>query len=132
MWVIILYERFRKYVMKQEETLILIPKIEKYIEYMLNVILKIPRTEKFNIGNEYKVSMYRILINAVYINKVGIKLAHLNTIDAELVLQRIYLRIMVKNRWIDEKKFKVSMEQISEIGKIIGGLIKYYAKNNKK
>ena len=118
--------------MKQEETLILIPKVEKYIEYMLNVILKIPRTEKFNIGNEYKVSMYKVLINAVYINKVGSRLEYLNTIDAELVLERIYLRLMVKNKWIDEKKFKVSMELISEIGKIVGGLIKYYGKNNKK
>ena len=118
--------------MKQEETLILIPKIEKYIEYMLNVILKIPRTEKFNIGNEYKISMYKVLINVVYINKVGNRLEYLNTIDAELVLERIYLRLMVKNKWIDEKKFKVSMEQISEIGKIVGGLIKYYGKNNKK
>ena len=99
---------------------------------MLNVILKIPRTEKFNIGNEYKVSMYKVLINAVYINKVGNRLEYLNTIDAELVLERIYLRLMVKNKWIDEKKFKVSMEQISEIGKIVGGLIKYYGKNNKK
>ena len=127
-----MFRKVYRYIMKQEETLILIPKIEKYIEYILNVILKIPRTEKFNIGNEYKVSMYRLLTNAIYINKIGIKLAFLNTIDAELVLQRIYLRIMVKNRWIDEKKFKVSMEQISEIGKIVGGLIKYYAKNNKK
>ena len=118
--------------MKQEETLILIPKVEKYIEYMLNVILKIPRTEKFNIGNEYKISMYKVLINVVYINKVGNRLEYLNTIDAELVLERIYLRLMVKNKWIDEKKFKFSMEQISEIGKIVGGLIKYYGKNNKK
>ena len=46
--------------------------------------------------------------------------------------KRIYLRIMLKNRWIDEKKFKVSMELISEIGKIVGGLIKYYAKKDKK
>lgn len=118
--------------MKQEEVLILIPKIEKYIEYMLNVILKIPRTEKFNIGNEYKVSMYKMLANAIYINKVGIRIEYLNRIDAELVLERIYLRLMLKNRWIDEKKFKVSMELIYEIGKIVGGLIKYYAKNNKK
>ena len=118
--------------MKQEEILILIPKIEKYIEYMLNVILKLPRTEKFNIGNEYKVSMYRLLANAIYINKVGNKLGYLNTIDAELVLERIYLRLMLKNRWIDEKKFKVSIELIFEIGKIVGGLIKYYAKNDKK
>ena len=118
--------------MKQEEVLILIPKIEKYIEYMLNVILKIPRTEKFNIGNEYKVSMYKMLANAIYINKVGNRIEYLNRIDAELVLERIYLRLMLKNRWIDEKKFKVSMELIYEIGKIVGGLIKYYAKNNKK
>ena len=118
--------------MKQEEVLILIPKIEKYIEYMLNVILKIPRTEKFNIGNEYKVSMYKMLANAIYINKVGNRIEYLNKIDAELVLERIYLRLMLKNRWIDEKKFKVSMELIYEIGKIVGGLIKYYAKNNKK
>ena len=118
--------------MKQEETLILIPRIEKYIEYVLNVIQKIPRTEKFNIGNEYKRSVYEILKNAIYINKVGNRIEYLNKIDAELVLERIYLRIMLKNRWIDEKKFKVAMELIYEIGRIVGGLIKYYAKNNKK
>ena len=118
--------------MKREETLILIPKIEKYIEYILNVIQKIPRTEKFNIGNEYKRSIYEVLKNAIYINKVAGKLEYLNTIDAELVLERIYLRLMLKNRWIDEKKFKVAMELIYEIGKIVGGLIKYYGKNNKK
>ena len=118
--------------MKQEEILILIPKVEKYIEYVLNLILKLPRIEKFNIGNEYKVSMYNVLKKAIYINKVGKRLEYLNAIDAELVLERIFLRIMLKNRWIDEKKFKVAMEQIGEIGKIVGGLIKYYAKNNKK
>ena len=124
--------RNTKIIMKQEEQLILIPKIEKYIEYVLNMILKLPRTEKFNIGNEYKVSIYKVLANAIYINKVGNKIEYLNKIDAELVLERIYLRIMLKNRWIDEKKFKVAIELISEIGKIVGGLIKYYAKNNKK
>ena len=46
--------------------------------------------------------------------------------------QRIYLRIMYKNKWIDEHKLDVAMEQIYEIGQILGGLIKYYAKNNKK
>ena len=124
--------------MKQEEILLLIPKIEKYIKYMLNIILKLPRTEKFNIGNEYKVSMYTMLSNAIYINKIGnnaeikSKLEYLNKIDAELVLERIYLRLMLENKWIDEKKFKVAIELIYEIGKILGGLIKYYAKNNKK
>ena len=54
----------------------------------------------------------------------------LNEIDALLNTQRIYLRIMKKYKWIDEKKFNVAMNLIYEIGKILGGLIKYYAKNN--
>lgn len=114
--------------------LILIPKVEKYIQYMIEVIIKIPRTEKFNIGNEYKNIMYKMLENILYIGKIDVskRLYYLNLIDAELNFQRIMLRIMVKNRWIDEKKFKISMEQIFEIGKILGGLIKHYAKNNKK
>ena len=56
----------------------------------------------------------------------------LNKIDSLLMAQRIYLRIMVKNKWIDKKKFDVAMRLIYEIGKILGGLIKYYAKNIKK
>ena len=114
------------------EQLKLIPKIEEYIQYMLEIILKIPRTEKFNIGNEYKNSMYSMLENVIYISKIKEeeRINIINKIDARLNCQRIYLRIMYKNRWIDEKKFKVAISKISEIGKIVGGLIKYYVKNN--
>jgi len=117
-----------------DKKLELIPKLEKYTQYMLEVILKLPRTEKFNIGNEYKTSMYKTISYVMYLNKLEESkcLYYTNMIDAEINVQRIYLRIMHKNKWIDEKKLKVSMEQIYEIGKILGGLIKYYAKNNKK
>ena len=81
--------------------------------------------------------MYKMLNQIMYVNKIKneetkeiIKI--LNNIDTELNTQRIYLRIMKKEKWIDEKKFKVSIELIYEIGKILGGLIKYYAKNSKK
>ena len=120
--------------MKNKEELTLIPKCEKYIEYMLQVIMKMPRTEKFNIGNEFKIVMYKMLENVLYINKIEMseRWNYLNIIDAELNTQRIMKRIMYKNKWIDDKKYKTSMEMIYEIGKIVGGLIKYYAKNNKK
>jgi hypothetical protein len=119
---------------QQKDELILIPKYEKYMEYMLQVILKLPRTEKFNIGNEFKNVMYKMLENILYLNKIEIseRLYYLNLIDAELNTQRTMIRIMFKSRWIDEKKYKVSMELLYEIGKIVGGLIKFYAKNNKK
>ena len=120
---------------KDSNKLQLIPKIEKYMEYMMHVIIKLPRVEKFSIGTEYKKSMYNMMSEVVKIAKFDDKdkcLSELNTIDAELNMQRIYLRIMVKEKWIDYKKFQVSMDQIYEIGKILGGLIKYYAKNIKK
>lgn len=121
--------------MIRENKLQLIPKMENYIEYMLNVILKLPRTEKFNIGNEYKLSMYVMLENTLYITKLSDKpkcLEIINRIDAMLNSQRIFLRIMNKNKWIDNKKFENAMKMIYEIGKIIGGLIRFYAKNNKE
>lgn len=117
----------------ENKQLILIPKIEDYIEYMINVIIKLPRTEKFSIGNEYKTSMYKMLQNTLYINKMNRienkkeVLKILNIIDTDLNSQRIYLRIMKKKQWIDNKKFEVSMNKIYEIGKIIGGLVKVYA-----
>ena len=112
----------------------IIPKIEKYTQYMLELILKLPRTEKFSIGNEYKTSLYRTLNYVMYLNKIEESkcINYLNLLDAEINTQRIYLRIMCKNKWIDEKKFNFCMEQIYEIGKIIGGLVKYYGKNLKK
>ena len=147
---------------EQENKLALIPKSERYIEYMLDIMIKLPRTEKFSIGTEYKTSMYKMLEQIMLLNKMKnlnkIKIKNKNTekinqnetgnleyyeylekitqilnkIDAYLNTQRIYLRIMKKYKWIDEKKFKIAMELIYEIGKILGGLIKYYAKNNKK
>lgn len=118
-----------------ENKLQLIPKIEKYMEYMINVIIKLPRTEKFNIGNEYKQSMYQMLEDTMYISKITDKnkcLELVNKIDARLNSQRVFLRIMQKERWIDTKKYNVAMNLIYEIGRIIGGLTKYYAKNNSK
>ena len=122
---------------EKDNQLLLIPKVEKYIEYVIAMLIKLPRTEKFSIGNEYKTSMYQMLNNVMLLNKQNKKdikemIIILNHIDVLLNTQRIYLRIMYHNRWIDEKKFQVTMEQIYEIGKILGGLIKYYAQNNKE
>ena len=119
---------------KNDNELQLIPKSEKYIQYVIEMINKLPRVEKFSIGSEYKTSMYQMLKNIMYLSKIDMnkRFSIINIIDADLNSQRIYLRIMYKNRWIDSKKFNVAIEMIYEMGKIIGGLVKYYAKYNKK
>jgi len=105
--------------------LIIIPKAEKYIEYMLVILLKLPRTEKFNIGNEIKTSMYDMLKNILLASKIhrNKRLHFYNLVDSNIYYQRICIRIMYNNKWIDEKKYKHSNELLSEIGKILGGLI---------
>ena len=79
--------------------------------------------------------MYETLRNILYVDKIDLcdKLKFLNKIDADLNTQRILLRIMKKMRWIDEKRFDYVMNTlIKEVGMILGGLIKYYGKYNKK
>ena len=117
--------------------LVIIPKIEKYIEYMLIILLKLPRTEKFSIGIEVKTSVYNMLKNVLLASKVerNKRIGIYNIIDTEICYQRICIRIMYNNKWIDSKKYKYSNELLSEIGRNLGGLIKSvgvkeYAKNN--
>ncbi|MFR2451616.1 MAG: four helix bundle protein [Clostridia bacterium] len=114
---------------EQEKRLTLIPKAERYIGYMIEVIIKL-RTEKFSIGRIQK-SMYLMLKDILAINKIKdistLKIQEeiqekINKIDANLNTQRIYLRIMKKYKWIDEKKFYIAIGLIYEIGKILGGL----------
>ena len=87
---------------EKENKLKLIPKAEIYIQYMLQVIIKLPRVEKFSIGTEYKKSMYEMLEYILIISKVeNNTINYLNKIDAKLNTQRIYLRIMKKEKWTD-------------------------------
>ena len=118
---------------RKNKELAIIPKYEFYMEYMLEIILlRLPRTEKYSIGTEFKSVMYDTFKDIIFIEKIIPKerIYYLNRIDAGLNVQRALLRIMKKNRWIDLKKFDYVMNTlIREIGAILGGLIKYYAKN---
>ena len=106
--------------------LIIIPKIERYIEYMLTILIKLPRTEKFSIGTEIKTSMYEMLKYILFASKIDKRkrLEIYNIVDSHIYYQRICIRIMYNNKWIDMKKYKYSNELLDEIGKILGGLIK--------
>ena len=120
--------------MKKDNELKLIPLYEQYMEYMIQLLIKLPRTEKFSIGTDFKAVMYSTLEDIMFITKLDRKdvLRFLNRIDAKLNTQRVLLRVMKKFAWIDIKKFNIAMEKTFELGEVLGGLIKYYAKDNKK
>lgn len=108
----------------KDNRLVIIVKIEKYIEYMLTILFKLPRTEKFSIGTEVKTSMYEMLKNILLASKIdkSKRLQIYNIVDSNIYYQRICIRIMYNQKWIDEKKYKCSNELLAEIGKILGGL----------
>lgn len=97
---------------RKNNNLIIIPKIEKYIEYMLTILLKLPRTEKFSIGTEIKTSMYDMLKHILLASKIEKekRLELYNVVDSNIYYQRICIRIMYNNKWIDMKKYKYSNE----------------------
>ncbi len=109
--------------METNNQLVIIRKIEKYIEYMLTILIKLPRTEKFSIGTEIKTSMYDMLKNILFATKIEKKkrLEYYNIVDSNIYYQRICIRIMYNNKWIDMQKYKYSNEMLSEIGKMLGG-----------
>lgn len=115
---------------ENQENLKLIPKYMTYMEYMIELLRILPRTEKFNIGNAYKNIMFETFENIMYLDKIEnkSKMYYLNKIDSGINVQRVYLRIMAKHKWISLEKFNIAMlEHVAEIGRITGGLIKHYS-----
>ena len=110
---------------KSSENLILIPKLEDYVRYTFQILVKIPRVEKFNIGSELKTSSLKMLENAHFLNKNRKNgYTYLNNIDALISYNKSMLRILNEEKSITKSNFTTSIDKLSEIGKIVGGLIK--------
>lgn len=110
---------------KSSGNLILIPKLEDYVKYTFQILVKIPRVEKFNIGSELKTSSLKMLENAHFLNKNRKNgYTYLNNIDALISYNKSMLRILNEEKSITKSNFTTSIDKLSEIGKIVGGLIK--------
>ena len=110
---------------KSSGNLILIPKLEDYVRYTFQILVKIPRVEKFNIGSELKPSSLKMLENAHFLNKNRKNgYTYLNNIDALISYNKSMLRILNEEKSITKSNFTTSIDKLSEIGKIVGGLIK--------
>ena len=110
---------------KSSGNLILIPKLEDYVRYTFQILVKIPRVEKFNIGSELKTSSLKMLENAHFLNKNRKSgYTYLNNIDALISYNKSMLRILNEEKSITKSNFTTSIDKLSEIGKIVGGLIK--------
>lgn len=123
----ILGNKQKSYSKSKQDVLYMLPKIERHIEYVLGVVLKLPRIEKFNIGQEMKLVVYDTLKEILYLSKIDIKsrLSIANKIDANISYEKALIRIMYKQRYIDNKKYMYMMDELIILGNMLGAYIKY-------
>jgi len=98
------------------------------LEYSYNMIRKFPKSEKFALAANIKESMFGTLKYILRANKVygnqSKRLDMLNTIDAEIHLQKAFVRLSHSNRYISNKNYVEWSRRLEEIGRILGGWIK--------
>lgn len=112
---------------KKDSRLIIYEKMNKLIFYSKNLLQKYPKSERFDLCTDIKQNLYEILRNVIWAwkEKNNIKrIDILNKIDVELYVLKTLTRLSYEYKYITSKNYMVWNEQISEIGKMVGGWLK--------
>jgi hypothetical protein len=102
----------------------------KYVDlvyYANNILIKYPKHERFALVNETKDVVYEGLKCIMYAQKEFSKtnrLKILNDLDVNLKLQKVFIRIAFKNKYISSQNYSAWSNKISEVGNLLGGWIK--------
>lgn len=104
--------------------------IKKYLDliyYTNNLCIKYPKSEKFALATDTKRSLYEGMRNLLYAKKEFYpknKLNYLNNLDVELNLQKVFIRLAYKYKYISLKNYETWSNLITEICNMLGGWIK--------
>ena len=117
------------------EPSVLQKKTEIFLERDIYPLLKnFPASEKFSLCQEIKQSCYKLIRAAVMANNltnVNRRLMWLDEADAEKTLLLVLLGVAKNQKYITQKKFLELQGKLEEIGRIIGGLQKFFINNRK-
>lgn len=117
------------------EPSVLQKKTEIFLERDIYPLLKnFPASEKFSLCQETKQSCYKLIRAAVMANNltnVNRRLMWLDEADAEKTLLLVLLGVAKNQRYITQKKLLELQGKLEEIGRIIGGLQKFFINNRK-
>lgn len=108
---------------------------EIFLERDIYPLLKnFPASEKFSLCQEIKQSCYKLIRAAVMANNltnVNRRLMWLDEADAEKTLLLVLLGVAKNQKYITQKKLLELQGKLEEIGRIIGGLQKFFINNRK-
>lgn len=107
------------------DKLILSQKIYDFLLYIYPVIAGFPKYEKFTLQTQIKnciIDLARIILKA---NKSTTKKSLLYEADVLLEELRLLIRLAHDLRYINPHRYETICKKISEIGSLLGGLIKF-------
>ena len=108
-------------------------KAEIFLERDVYPLLKnFPVAEKFSLNQEIKQSCYKLIRATVMANNLTVvkkRLEWLDAADAEKTLLLVLFGIAKNQKYITQKKLFELQGKLNEIGRIIGGLQKYFINN---
>lgn len=112
---------------ESRETLVIYQRYLDLIYYTNNLCIKYPKSEKLALASETKQAMYLGLRHLMYafreFNKKN-KLEHLNDLDVELNLQKVFVRLAYKYQYISKQNYETWCTKITDICNMLGGWIK--------
>ena len=109
-------------------SLVLYQKYVDLLEYAYNLLLKYPKGEKFAMVVSIKNSMFNTVRLILFTNKIfennQRRLESMNHIDAEIQLQKLFVRMSHQHKYINNDNYKEWSRRLDEIGSLLGGWIK--------
>jgi hypothetical protein len=100
-------------------------KCEAMIQYGYVALRQFPKHERHVLAAEIRLSMLRVLRLIVVTNKRYHKKTTLQDLDAELDLLRSMVRLAHSLQYMDTKKYEIWARHLAEIGRMVGGWIKW-------
>ena len=109
-----------------QNPLILQTKFYDVMVYSHKALLQFPKAEKYQLVANIKESEKECMHHIIDLEKKYTKKTTLQRIDTELEYLRCLIRIAYDCGYINVKRRHVWISQVDEVGRILGGLIKFF------
>lgn len=99
-------------------------KTEAFMLWLLQHTQKFPREERFRLATRIDQVMFTFHESLLYAAKSPTPARFLRKADAELDMLRAYFRLAVELQYTSPDQYHYIAEQVSEIGRLLGGWMK--------
>lgn len=110
----------------KEEEMLIIMKYQEMLLYVYNLLKKYPSSEKFALVSETKKCMFEAFELLLWAKKQyskNTKVKYLSEVDIKLSCLKVYVRIAIKNKYINARNYRAWSYKITNICNMLGGWI---------